>query len=310
MNAAVIQEAALRRFARLAAPLLQGAAARSYGPRAARNRPGHGLEFLDTRVYEPGDDVRMIDWRQSARGRHLVVRRYRDETAADWFLCLDCSGSMGWGARKWPLALQLATALSYTLLYAGHRVALLLFSDRVRDVVRLGRGPQQFAQVMRTLLQGAASVGAASVGAASSRDSHRGKMPLPRLGHPTSNLGACCPLIAQNGNVFVIGDFLEPDGMRSDLRALRARAATVSAVQVLDVDELRVPASGPAALQDVESGEVRQVSLSSSTAAAAAAALRDHQAALQANCLDLGIPFTTRRTDADWQSILLEHLRH
>ena len=62
--------------------------------------------------------------------------------------------------------------------------------------------------------------------------------------------------------------------------------------------------------QDVESGEVRQVSLSSSTAAAAAAALRDHQAALQANCLDLGIPFTTRRTDADWQSILLEHLRH
>ena len=51
-----IQESELRRFARLAAPLLQGAAARGLGSRAARNRAGPGLEFLDMRDYQPGDD--------------------------------------------------------------------------------------------------------------------------------------------------------------------------------------------------------------------------------------------------------------
>lgn len=343
MNAAAIPEDALRRFARLAAPLLQGSAARSYGPRAARNRPGRGLEFLDTRVYEPGDDVRTIDWRQSARGRHLVVRRYRDETAADWFLCVDCSGSMHWGGAKWPLAVQLAMALSYTLLYAGHRVAVLLFSDRVRAMANLGRGPQQFARVMRTLLQeeavvggtsavgGAPAVGRASalgrasaVGGASGPDQDRGwkplpRMPLPQPGHSvgaasrrdsTSNLGACCPLVAQNGNVFVIGDFLVPGGMRPDLRALRARAATVNAIQVLGADELAVPAAGATALRDVESGESRHINLSAAAIEAARDSLRAHCDRLQRSCADLGIRFTSSPADRDWQGVLLEHLRH
>ena len=77
-------------------------------------------EFLDTRHYEPGDDIRTIDWRQSARNQRLVIRRYRDETAADWFICIDCSASVEWGGRKWPATVSLATALAYTFLYAGH----------------------------------------------------------------------------------------------------------------------------------------------------------------------------------------------
>jgi uncharacterized protein (DUF58 family) len=304
-----IPEAELRRFARLAAPMLQGTAAGGFGPRAARNRPGRGLEFLDTRQYAPGDDVRMIDWRQSARGRDLVIRRYRDETAADWFLCVDCSGSVGWGGNKWPLTVQLASALAYTLLYAGHRVALVLFSDRINGLRELGRGAHQYAGLISTLFVGAASA-ATTVGAASSRD-NRGKMPLPQPSRDNnSNLGLCTPLLSQNSNVIILSDFLEPDGMRRDLKAIRARAATVNAVQILDEDETQIPAREATTLRDVESGATNRVELSDQVVERAAERLASHSAKLTRDCAGLGIRFTTCRTGQRWQRVLLDHLRH
>ena len=130
MSDARVPEAELRRFAPLAAPLLTGTAAGCFGPRAAKNRPGPGLEYLDTRQYQHGDDMRMIDWRQSARSKALLIRRYRDEAAADWFLCVDCSASVRWGEHKWPASVRLATALAYTLLRTGQgRAALWLATE-------------------------------------------------------------------------------------------------------------------------------------------------------------------------------------
>jgi uncharacterized protein (DUF58 family) len=281
-----IAELDLRRFAPLAAPLLQGTAASGFGPRAARNRAGAGLEFLDTRRYEPGDDIRKIDWRQSARSRDLVIRRFRDETAADWFICVDCSASVGWGERKWPAIVQLATALAYTLLYAGHRVAVVLFSDRVRGMCELGRGAHHYASILSTL----------AAGEPSARDKR-------------SNLGLCRPLISSNSNIFVLSDFLQPDGMRPDLKSIRSRAASVNALQVLDVDEVRVPIRAIVALHDVESGEIRHVSASDDLEQRAANRLRSHSEALATDCARIGIQLTNCDTEQSWQQMLLEHLR-
>ncbi len=278
-----IAEADLRRFAHLAAPLLQGTAAGGFGPRAARNRPGRGLEFLDTRHYEPGDDIRTIDWRQSARNQRLVIRRYRDETAADWFICLDCSASVEWGGRKWPATVSLATALAYTLLYAGHRVAVLLFSDRINGLCKLGRGAHHYAALLRTLSTG-----------------NRGG---------TSNLGLCLPLLSQNSNIFVLSDFLEPDGMRRELKSIRSRAATVNAIQILDDDEVRVPTGAVTELVDVESGEIRHVAMSDRTVQDAADKLQSHSKTLGADCNSIGVRFTTCRTAQHWQRVLLDHLQ-
>jgi uncharacterized protein (DUF58 family) len=284
-----IAEADLRRFAHLAAPLLQGTAASGFGPRAARNRPGRGLEFLDTRHYEPGDDIRTIDWRQSARNQRLVIRRYRDETAADWFICIDCSASVDWGGRKWPATVSLATALAYTLLYAGHRVAVMLFSDRINGLCKLGRGAHHYAALLRTLSKG-----------------NRGGTPLPQS---QSNLGLCLPLLSQNSNVFVLSDFLEPDGMRPELKSIRSRAATVDAIQILDDDEVQVPTGAVTELRDIESGEIRHIAISDRTAQNAADKLQSHCEALSADCNGIGVRFTTSRTAQHWQRVLLDHLQ-
>ena len=284
-NTANIQASELQRFARLAAPLLQGTAARGLGPRAARNRPGPGLEFLDMRYYQPGDDIRHIDWRQSARRQRTVVRRFRDEAAADWFICVDCSGSVHLGEGKWPMTVQLTSALAYAFLFAGHRVALLLFSDCIQGVCHLGRGAHQFSVLLDLLLQ--------------QDDEDSGT---------TSNLGLCRDFLTQNSNVFVISDFLVRDGMRLDLRSIRSAVSSASALQVLAEDEVHVPTTGFTSLQDVESGRRKQLLMSDQALERARRALESHRDTLNRDCAALGIRFTTCNIRDRWEQVLLGHL--
>ncbi len=282
--AAMPDEPRLRRFARLAAPLLRGEASRGIGPRAARNRAGPGLEFLDLRDYAAGDDVRHLDWHQSARRGRPMVRRYRDESAADWYLCLDASASMGIG-RKWPFAAALVTAMAYALVQAGHRTALILFADRLQAFLPPGRGPRQFASLTRTLLE--------------AEPAARGGDSLP---------GLCARLIRQGGNLVLVSDLLRSDRMESDLRRLAAAAATGSILQVLAARETEVAIRGPARLYDIETGDERRLTVSPSASEGARLALSEYVARLQHRCVSLGLHHSVCRDDEDWERALLRHL--
>ena len=195
----LIDELRLRRFARLAAPMLRGNALQGTGQRAARNRAGAGLEFLDLREYTPGEDVRHIDWRQTARRRRLLVRRYRDEAASDWLLCVDGSASMGRG-RKWQLAVELAAALAYTIISAGHRASLVIFAERIHAFCPPGRGQRQFAVIARQLT---------------------GFQPAEQGG--ASVAGLCAGRVSRSGNLVLLSDFLRDDAMTDDLRRVRGK---------------------------------------------------------------------------------------
>ena len=139
-------------------------------------------------------------------------------------------------------------------------------------------------------------------------------MPLPQFnksfprGH--TNLGICLPLVRQTSNVFIVSDFLEPDGMRSDLRALRARTASVDALQVLDEAETALSANDAVALLDVESGQRRTVADLEVAGQLARQRLQSHQESLAANCARLGIRFSSSIATDRWQQVLLGHLRH
>jgi len=291
---AIIEEPDLRRFARLAAPYLQRVAAGGQDPRAARDLPGAGLEFLDLRDYQAGDDIRHIDWRQTARRQHPVVRRFRSEAAADWFICVDGSASVGLHPDKWAMTIQLASALAYTCLFAGHRVAMLIFSDRIKARCDLGRGAHQYPRLLNLLRTQGAD---APIKLGKSNSVNR------------SNLGLCRDFISGNSNVFVISDFLQPDGMRSQLRSIQATASSIAALQVLADREVDVAATGMTQLQDVESGRQRQVTISDQAASDARKALRAHSMGLHKDCVSLGIRFTSCDSSKSWQHALLEHLR-
>ena len=83
----LFSESELSSLAKVAGRLFTGKQFTSSGHNPTRIRPGFGIEFLDYREYTHNDDQRYIDWRASVRSRQPQIRRYRDETSSDWFVC-------------------------------------------------------------------------------------------------------------------------------------------------------------------------------------------------------------------------------
>jgi uncharacterized protein (DUF58 family) len=280
---AALAEAELERLAQVTGCLLAGRVRLTPGQQPARQRAGRGREFLDYRHYLPGDELRTVDWRVSLRCRQLQVRRYRDETAGDWFICLDRSASMGL-FDKWSLAVQLAAAWAYLLLHLDHRVGLVTFSSRVDGLCPLGRGHDQYGQVLRFL-----------------------RATFPRAEGGGSVLGSCADAIGQRVAIMVISDFLTEDGMQSGLAKLPG--TEMHALQVLAEAELQLSATAQVTLQDVETRRHLLLYLSPREQALARAALTRLQEHLAGYCRQRSIVFTPGSTSQSWREVLLNHLR-
>lgn len=279
-------EAELRAFAETAALLLTERRPRASGTPAATRRPGVGLHHLDHRDYQSGDELRHIDWRQTARARRPIVRRFEAESVADWTILLDASSSMALpDAAKWRAAVRAAAALSYALLHIGHRVGLIAFGARVLAERRRGRGRQQYAAIARTLteLQPAA----------------RGER---------SALGGCARHLHGATSVFAISDFLAADEMRDELAALRQHCAELHALQLAGAVETRLAAAGEFDLVDVETGARLPARVDAAEQVQAARARAAMTARLRAYCLRSGIAFSNWDVVQAWQHALVRHL--
>ncbi len=244
------------------------------------------MEFLDHQRYSAGSDARAIDWRASARSRHCLVRRHHDESASEWYVCLDRSASMGVaGGAKWLLALQLSAACLYLLLGKAQRAGLLAFSGEIDAHCPPGRGRAQYARTLALL-----------------RDLE------PRARGGASRLAACAGPTGARRSALVISDFLVPDAMRAGLDSILAFGGQVRALQVLSTDECAPRLDGPTVVQDVESGARRAVSAAAGQAAARR--LEGLQDVLRDHCRRRGIALTQCRGGQAWQAVVLKHLAH
>jgi uncharacterized protein (DUF58 family) len=118
-------------------------------------RPGVGLTFSELRAYEPGDDVRHLDWNVTARQGRPYVRRFVEERALAVWLLVDVSASMRFareGRTKADRAAQAAALLAAAAIQNGDRVGLLLVSDRVELELRPHGGVRHFARIVRALV--------------------------------------------------------------------------------------------------------------------------------------------------------------
>ena len=100
---------------------------------------GLGTDFRDLREYEPGDDVRQIDWNVTARMDTPFVRQYSEDRELSAWLVLDRSPSMGFGPIDRPKELvlaELATTIARLLTRTGNRVGAMLFDDGVERTLR------------------------------------------------------------------------------------------------------------------------------------------------------------------------------
>src|ERR1700759_5474355 len=99
---------------------------------------GRGIEFSQVREYQPGDDVRTIDWNVTARSGVPHVKEFIEERDLTILIAVDVSGSMGFGSvdwRKCDVAAELASVFAFSAVQNSDRIGLLLFSDGVRRYV-------------------------------------------------------------------------------------------------------------------------------------------------------------------------------
>ncbi len=255
--------------------------------------PGHGTEPGETRGYQPGDDVRRIDWNVTARTGELHVRDAIADRELECWLVVDQSASLDFGTagcEKRDLALEMAAAVGFLTARGGNRIGALLLrgSESVTVPARSGR---------RHLYSILARV----------QDAPRDSAGAP-LAAGLDRIGA---IARRRGLVVVISDFLtsaaEIDGGPGDaaswshaLRRLNLRHDVI-AVEVLDPRELELPSVGVLTLVDPETGRQREVRttdrrLRERYAAAASAQRLGIAAAIRAS----GAAHLELRTDRDW----------
>jgi uncharacterized protein (DUF58 family) len=209
---------------------------------------GQGMEFSEVRAYEPGDDVRSIDWNVTARMGHPYIKKYIEERELTVMVLVDFSGSERFGTRgrlKAELAAELAAVLALSAVRNNDRVGLLLFTDRVEHVVPPKKGRRHVLRLIRDLLV--------------FRPARRG----------TDIAGAleyAARMLRQRSILFLLSDFQLPASagqaspaaplatLQKTLR-LVANRHDIVAIRTVDTAEETMPDAGLLVLRDPETGD-------------------------------------------------------
>jgi uncharacterized protein (DUF58 family) len=198
---------------------------------------GFGTDFLDLREYEPGDDVRHIDWNVTARMDAPFVRQYAEDRELTAWLLLDRSPSMGFGpiARPKELVLcELATTFARLLTRGGNRVGAILFDNEIEETLPPRSTRNQVLALTRNLMRPARSNGA--------------------ITDLTGLLETAQGVIRRRSLVVLISDFITAPGWERPLLQLTERHEVV-AIRLLDPREYELPDAGVIVVEDAETGE-------------------------------------------------------
>lgn len=199
---------------------------------------GFGLDLADLREYQPGDDIRYIDWNVTARMQMPYVRQYvEDREVTAWFL-LDLSPSVDFGTvqtLKRDLLIDFVTVMARLLTRHGNRVGAIIYTDRVEGVIPAKSGKTQVLRLINDL----------------ANEPRLKRAPATDL---TVLLEAALRTFRRRSLVFIISDFITARSIEKTLGALTQRHE-VLAIRLYDPREMELPNIGPVILEDAETGE-------------------------------------------------------
>jgi uncharacterized protein (DUF58 family) len=254
---------------------------------------GQGMNFDEVREYQPGDDVRAIDWNVTARMNHPFIKKFVEERELTVMLVVDVSGSGLFGSgdqSKRELAAEIASVLAFSAIRNNDKVGLLLFTDEVEHFIPPRKGRGHVLRVIREVLY------------------YEPKRRGTDLAHALEFMGRVLP---HKAIAVVISDFLLPGGNGSlpspTQTALRManRRHDVVAVHIADRYELELPILGRLILEDAETGEIVELNTAQAASRDAFALRQEKQYAEVARQFrSAGIDSIQLRTDEPYAAAL------
>lgn len=245
--------------------------------------PGPGSEPGDSRMYQPGDDVRRMDWSVTARTQVPHVRQMIADRELETWLVIDMSASLDFGTtgcEKRDLAVAAAAAITYLNSGGGNRIgAIIANGDSIIRVPALS-GRNHEHSMLRTIATAP-------------------RAPKGVRGDLAAAIDALRRPERRRGMAVVISDFLGPVTWMRQMRAIAARHE-VLAVEVLDPRDVELPDVGDVILQDTESGVTREFTIDAQLRTDFGKAAAAHQAEVARTMRRCGAPMMTLRTDRDW----------
>ncbi len=205
---------------------------------------GKGIEFEEVREYQPGDEIRSIDWNVTARMNHPYVKSYREERELSVMLLVDVSASSHFGSSelsKAELIAELGGVLSFSAIKNNDRIGLILFSDQVEKYIPPNKGTRHVLRLIRELLLFKPKSRGTDLNAA-----------LKFYGHIQRQTGIC----------FVISDFIASDYAHE--MTLLSKKHDLITIRVTDPFEMTLPTTEMLHLCDLETGQTHIVDPSNS----------------------------------------------
>ncbi|MCD6376351.1 MAG: DUF58 domain-containing protein [Caldisericaceae bacterium] len=196
---------------------------------------GRGMEFAEVREYQPGDDIRLIDWNVTARMGHPYVKLFQEERELTVMLLVDVSSSGAFGTEqqlKREVAAELSAVLAFSAIKNNDKVGLIIFSDRIEKFIPPRKGKSHVLRVIREIL-------------------------FYRPRDATTNINEALQflsrVIKRKSTVFLISDFLAEDFKKS--LQIANKKHDIIAVSIVDPREVALPNAGMIELEDAETGE-------------------------------------------------------
>src|SRR5580765_5930029 len=196
---------------------------------------GRGMNFEDVREYQPGDEIRAIDWNVTARLGTAFVKKFTEERELTVMLIVDVSASGSFGSStqsKRELAAEVACLLAFSAIRNSDKVGLLLFTDRVELFIPPKKGRSHTLRLIREILF---------------------FEPAGRGTDPALALDYLNRIVTRRAVVFFISDFQAPDF--SHALAVSGKRHDFIAIQIKDERERALPNVGIITLEDAETGE-------------------------------------------------------
>ncbi len=252
---------------------------------------GRGMNFEEVREYQPGDEVRTIDWNVTARLGNPFVKKFTEERELTVMLVVDVSASGGFGSvemSKRELAAEVASVIAFSAIRNSDKVGLMLFSDHVELYIPPKKGRLHTLRLIREILF---------------------FEPKGRGTAPAEALRMLNRVVTRRAVVFLLSDFLA-EGFDREL-AITARRHDLIALPVGDPREALLPDVGVVTFEDAETGEQVEVNTGDASVRAAFEEIAHRQREeLEKRFRRYGIDTVPLETDADYLPALQTFFRN